>query len=260
MAIPLIDGRLFDERDGPDSPDVVIVNQSFADQYWPGESAIGKNVALFGNQNREVVGVVGDVRQHRLDWPAFVSLYRPTEQYPLASMVVAVRLQPGATIAPVLQVIRSLDPQVPISSIQSMPEVMGGSLGRERFSAWLLSGFAGLALVLGAVGVYGVMSYVVSRRTREIGIRVALGAPASVVVRDVLVGGMVPVMFGVALGLGAALLASRLLASVLFGVEPNDPAIYAAVGATMLLTALLAGVLPARRAARVEPIVALRTD
>ena len=108
--------------------------------------------------------------------------------------------------------------------------------------------------------MYGVMSYVVSRRTREIGIRVALGVPASVVVRDVLVGGMVPVMFGVALGLGAALLASRLLASMLFGVEPNDPAIYAAVGATMLLTALLAGVLPARRAARVEPIVALRTD
>lgn len=260
MGIPLTDGRLFDRRDGPDSPPVAIVNQRFAEQNWPGESAIGKNVAVFGDQNREVVGVVGDVRQHRLDWPAFVSLYRPAEQYPLASMVVAVRLQPGTAIAPVLQAIRSLDPQVPITGVQSMRDVMGGSLGRQRFSAFLLSGFAALALVLGAVGVYGVMSYVVSRQTREIGIRVALGASTDTVVRDVMVHGMGPVAVGVSVGLVGALLASRLLASMLFGVEPTDPTIYAVVGATMLLTALLAGVLPARRAARVDPIVALRTD
>ncbi len=260
MAIPLIAGRLFDDGDGSADPGVVVVNHRLAEQYWPGESAIGKNLALFGNQDLEVVGVVGDVRQHRLDWPAPVSMYRPARQWPLASMVVAVRLQQGASVAPTMQAIRSLDSEVPISEVQSMREVMGGSLGRERLSAWLLSSFAALALVLGAVGVYGVMSCVVSRRTRDIGIRVALGAPAGTVVREVLAGGMAPVVIGVVLGLVGARLASRLLASMLFGVEPTDPSTYVAVALTLLLTALLAAILPARRASRVDPIVALRSD
>ena len=271
MGIGLTSGREFDLLDDRASKGVAVVNESLVARYFPGEDPIGKvieglppHVALGGflAENFEIVGVVQDVKYFGLAQPSEASLYLPVAQAPFRRMSFTVRTdaEPESLMAAVRREFQLVDPAVPVSQVSTMERILSTSVARERFSMMLLVLFAGVALVLATVGIYGVISYGVSQRTSELGIRIALGAEPDDVLRLVLAEGTRLTLAGVGLGLVGAVLLSRVIASQLYGVSATDPVTYAAVAAILTLVALTAAYIPARRTANMDPVLALQGD
>ena len=277
MGVPLVRGRNFTDSDRltdaqlsdaslPRSG-VLIVNNVFATRYFPGQDPIGRTITVFDDQefgwSRTIVGVVGDIRGHAIAESARPAIYVPLAQHPdvfVPSLLVRSALPADALAKTIRERIAAYDPALLVQRIRPMDDVVSGALSRPRFNLVLLSAFALVALVLSAIGIYGVLAYLVAQRTREIGIRMALVARAADVLRLVLREGMAPVVVGAGAGMIAALAATRALRSMLFGVTPLDPVSFAAAPALLAIVALLACYVPARRATRVDPLVALRDE
>ena len=265
VGTELVKGRFFSKHDTKDSPLVLIVNETLARKYFP-TGAVGKRIK-FGRFNtkgawREIVGVVRDVKQSSLQAAARPQLYTPVAQHTGSEMSVVVRTagDPLHIVESVRAVVRELDPRQPIGNIRTMQQVLDASVARQRFTTTLLAIFSATALLLAVIGLYGVMAYTVAQRTREIGVRVALGAERSHILRTVIGQGMAYVLGGVVVGLAGAVALGRLMSSLLYGVSPTDPLTYAGVVAVLLTVAVAATWIPARRASRVDPIVALRYE
>ena len=264
MRLRLIAGRPLAASDNGGSRPVVVVNEAFVRTYFPGERLIGRELPVF-REPSEVVGIVGDVRHAGLDsapQPEVYVTYRQSEQMRAAGayLVVRSRRDPMALVPALRSAVRSIDPDIPLESVMSMEARLSASVAQPRFYAVLLGGFAALALALAVVGVYGVLSYSVRQRRREIGVRMAVGADAGDVLRLVMRQGAAMIAVGLALGLGAALLASRVLTTLLFGVTARDPVVFAAVAVLLGAVGLLACYLPARGASRIDPLDALRSN
>jgi putative ABC transport system permease protein len=262
MGIPLIKGRLFNENDPADARDRVVINQAMAERYWPGEDPIGKQVRIsWDSRTDEVIGVVGNVRHEGLDVESRAMIYWPFARNNYGTMTVAVRgrAQPTATAAAVARIARQLDPLLVVANVKTMDEVVSNSVAERRLTMLMLTIFAGVALLLAALGIYGVIAYGVTQRTQEIGIRMALGAQRGDVLRMVVRQALVLVAVGIAIGGAGALLLTRLMAGLLFQVGASDPLTFAAVSSILAGVALVASYLPGRRATRVDPVVALRS-
>jgi len=264
MGIPLLSGRLFQDRDVENAPKVAIANTVLAKRNWPGENPIGKRLR-FEDDSPDwftIVGLVGDSRQLGLGEELPPLLYVPYEQFPLPFTAVIVRSSlPTSSVASLLKSqLATIDPDLPFGDIKPLTTVVQDSVQEPRFRATLIAVFALLALVLAAVGVYGLISYTVTQRTREIGIRVALGAAPRQVLVPVVREGLVLAIAGVAIGLAGALAASRALSAFLFGVRATDPLTFGAVALLLLAVAVLASYVPSRRALKVDPIIALRAE
>jgi putative ABC transport system permease protein len=264
MRIPLLHGREFDARDVRDSPPVALVNESMAREFWPGEDPAGKRFRMGDTKGpwKTVVGVVGDVLHKGLDAPHTIQVYLPNTQFTDSTVILAVRTshEPVSLAAAVRSEIASLDPQVPVSEVATMEQVVSVSVANQRFGALLFLLFGVIALVLTAVGIYGVISYGVAQRRHEIGIRLALGATRREVLSLLVREAMKPALLGAVLGLSAAFGLTRLLSGLLYNVKPTDPLVFAAVVLLLIAVALLASYIPARRATRVDPMVALRYE
>jgi predicted permease len=272
MRIPVRAGRAFEEGDVIGSPGVIIVNQTLASEVWPEGDAIGQRVLLGGGAIdsawRTVVGVVGDVRHRGLDAAARPEMYLPEAQYPAGtgtatrSLYLAIRTSgdPSALTTPLRSTLRALDPDAPMAEVQTLEQALGSWAAERRLTMLVVSCFAMLALTLGAIGIYGVMTYFVSQRTREIGIRIALGAMPREILRLVLSQGVWLAAIGIIAGLAGALATTRMLASMLFEVRPNDPLTYLVTALALALVALVATLLPALRATRVDPIESMRSE
>jgi putative ABC transport system permease protein len=263
MGIPLIKGRSFDDRDTAAAPSVVIVNESMARQIAPGDEAIGKRIKHgFKNQISEVVGVVGDVKYAGLDKETKPEMYAPLAQrpWPFLRVVTRAKSDPMNLASAIRNELRAIDKDQPLDKITTMSAVVNASVAPRRFYMQMLGGFASLAFMLASIGIYGVVSYSVTQRTREIGIRMALGARRNDVLRLVLAEGFTLTVVGVGLGLAGAFAATRVLRNLLFEVKPTDPITF--IGFSLLLgtVALLASYFPARRATKVDPLVALRYE
>jgi putative ABC transport system permease protein len=265
ISIPLVAGREFTENDTQQSARVMIINQTMAKEFWPNENPIGQRVTMnnWGPPlTGEIVGIVGDVKIDGIAADTYPAIYWPYFQFPqnFNAFVVHTEGDPNRLIAPIKERIWSVDRALPISKIATMDQLISDSLARRRLYMVLLTVFAGSALLLAAVGIYGVMSYSVSQRIHEMGIRIALGAQARDVQMLVMRCGLTVALLGMTVGIAAALALTRLMSGLLFGVGPFDPFAFGAVAAVLMLVALLACYLPARRAARVDPIRALRID
>ena len=273
MHIPLLRGREFDDSDVAGRPGAVLISQSMAKEFWPNQDPIGKHVDLyfFPGLERVVVGVVGDVKMDALNQTRSSSaLYMPLGQLTAArdedwhsfGMTLAVRsnTDPLSVVSAIGNSVHQVDAEVPVLHIKTMQDTVDESLLQQRFTMLLLASFAGLALLLAAVGIYSVLSYAVRRRTHEIGIRMALGAPISDVLRMVVVAGMKPTLLGVVIGLAGALALGRVLSSVIYGVSARDLATFFIVAVIMTGVGLLASMLPALRATRVDPMRTLREE
>ncbi|HSK78701.1 MAG TPA: ABC transporter permease [Thermoanaerobaculia bacterium] len=267
MGIPILEGRAFTEREDERAPWAVVINRTMANKVWPGESPLGKRFTFDdpGQPDTKwltVVGVVGEVRHNAMNEEAGSEAYWSQLQNPMpdAALVVRTSQDPATLAGPVREQVKALDPNLPIDQIRTLEELVSASLSQSRFKTVLLALFAGLALVLAAVGVYGVVSYTVAQRTHEIGIRMALGAQRQSVLRLVVGQGMVLVLAGVAAGLLGAWFASRYLEDQVYGVSAKDPATFLAVPLVLAAVAFVANYLPARRATQVDPLVALRRD
>ncbi|HEX7117433.1 MAG TPA: ADOP family duplicated permease [Longimicrobiales bacterium] len=262
VDVPLLAGRHLDAGDRAGGEAVGVINRTLAERLWPGGEAVGRTIRLFGSDPFRVVGVVGDVRQFGPGAPSEPAIYLPLAQWPVASMVVMVETagDPESLAAAARAAVRSIDPNVPVASIRSLDDVLGGSIREQRFFAGVLTFFGALALGLGAVGVYGVMAYTIGARLREFGVRIALGATPRQVVRGALASGLAPVAVGLAAGAGGALAATRLLEGLLFGVGARDPATFAVAAAVLAGVAAAATWLPAYRAGRVDPAGVLKGE
>jgi len=268
MNIPLLRGRLLNDGDGTGAPPVVVIGKTMADRLWPGDDPIGQRITLAGGPNnppRTIVGVVGDVHHDGLHLPVSLQAYMPQAQspWPQSSMTMIVRVvdgqDPTSLAAAVRDELRAIDPQQPVISLRSYDSIIATLMATRRFTLVLLAAFAGTALVLAVVGLYGALSYVVTQRQREIGVRVALGADHRDIRRLVMAQGLHPVAVGTAVGLAGAAAAGQWIGAMLFGVTPTDAVTYGVTLGAMVLSATLACVLPARRAAMVEPAVTLRS-
>ena len=264
LNVPLLSGRGFTNEDTEQTTKVVVVNESMARQLWPGESPLGKRITIWRDEKfpREIVGVVGDTRAS-LDTEAGSQMYVPYAQdanWTGMSLVIRTNAEPTSLTAGVRNEIRSVDKGIPLFNVKTMDEVLAISIGPRRTPMLLLTTFAGVALLLAMMGIYGVTSYHVTQRTQEIGIRMALGAQMRDVLKLIVKGGMVLALIGIALGLAGAFALTRLLASLLFGVNPTDVVTFIAVSLCLLGTALLACYLPARKATKVDPLKALRYE
>jgi putative ABC transport system permease protein len=266
MMIPVRKGRSFSDRDVRGSQNVAIVNETLVRRYFGNEDALGKRITLEDHPKEAdwitVVGVVGDTKPRELHSEAVAELYMPYDQQPEPGMALMIRS--SSTDAGVATAVRSevmaLDKNQPVYSIRKLDSVLSESIATPRFRTILLAVFAGVALILAAVGIYGVISYAVSQRTQEIGIRMALGARAADVLKLVVKGGMTLALIGVVLGLAGAFALTRLMTTLLFGVRPTDAATFATVSAGLIVVALFACFIPARRATKVDPLVALRYE
>jgi putative ABC transport system permease protein len=267
MNIALMQGRTLTESDSR-RPSAVVINQTMARDFWPGENAMGKRIRLKADAPwLTVVGIVADIKNHGPSRPTSPEMYFPHSDQgfglwaDLRSMTLAVRTSSHAQeITAIRREIGMLDSDLPIYKVQAMDHVVAGSIAGTRFTTELLSIFGGLALVLAAVGVYGVMSYSVLQRTREVGIRKALGARpkdiASLFIKQVIMLALI----GVAIGIGGALAVSRVMSGLLFGLRATDPVTFVGVAVLLTFVAMLASYIPARRAAKVDPMVALRYE
>jgi putative ABC transport system permease protein len=269
MNIPLRAGRLFNARELTEERHVTIINQSFADKYLHGENPLGQKAAIYMKslseteiQPSEIIGVVGDVHQIGLDTVPEPSVYWPHPELVMSGMTVLVRTvnDPLALASTAHSEMQKLDPELPMAAVATMDQLLADSLSRSRFTMLLLGIFAAAALLLAAVGIYGLIAYSVTQRTHELGIRIALGAQRRDVLRLVLAQGTRLTLLGLALGLLAAVALSRLLATLLFGVTATDPLTFAGVAALLAFIALAACFIPARRATRLDPLVALRYE
>lgn len=264
MGIPLNQCRGFLEQDRYDSPKVVVVNQLLAERVWPGESPVGKRLRFVWAdwQTYEVVGVVGNTKSYGLveNWQP--ELFVPQAQIPYTVMNVVIRTtgDPAAITAAVRRTILDQDPYRPPHSIVAMSDLISDSIARERFAMTWLGVLAAIALALASVGIYSVISHVTTQRTREVGIRLALGAQTSDVMTLVVRNGMTLALIGVAIGLAGSLTMTQLIESLLFGVTPSDVTTLASVSALLIVVSLLASYIPARRATKVDPLVALRYE
>ena len=267
MRIPILSGRDFAANDTAAGQHVLIVNRTLAERIWPGEDPIGKQVRLGGGEKGpwwSVVGVAGDVHHYGLDAQPTMQFYVPHVQWPNAdsSMTIVVRTagDPKAAVTSVERTLRSLDSNQPISHVMTLEELVGASVTSRRFALFLIAGFAGLALCLAAIGVYGVSSYSVGQRTREIGIRMALGATPGAVRRMIMGNGLWMTATGAAFGLAASFVVTRALGSMLFGVKSTDPVTLVAVTALLFAVSAAACWVPARRATQVDPQIVLRQE
>jgi putative ABC transport system permease protein len=269
MGISVRQGRVFNEHDQMSSAPVVIVNERFANKFFPGQNVMGKRIKPGlsaddkGEKMRDIVGVVGNVKHLSLKNDDSPEMYLPRTQIPfdIVSLVVRTRVSDPATLTSAIRnELAAMDSSIPLTSVRVFDEYISRSLARPRFNALLLSIFAGTALLLTAIGIYGVMAYSVSQRTNEIGIRMALGAAQSAIFRLVVGQAMMLVGVSLALGLIGAFGATHLLSSLLYGVRAWDPLTFVAIVALLSIVAFLAAWLPARRAARVDPVVALRAE
>ncbi|HXC70680.1 MAG TPA: ABC transporter permease [Pyrinomonadaceae bacterium] len=265
IGIPLRQGRFFSDQDRDNSVPVVIISEAMARRFWPGENAVGKRLTPSFHLEqgaREIVGVVGDVKSSGLDADASAMMYLPYKQAPLPfiSFVVRTASNPESLIQPVSKAIYSIDKEQALTNVQTMDQVLSKSLSGRRFNMTLLLTFAGVALMLAAVGVYGVMNYTVTLRRRELGIRMALGAEKIDVLRLVLGQGLTLTLIGVGAGLISAYALTRLMASLLYGVTATDYLTFGSVSAVLIAVGLAASYIPARRATKVNPTIALRAE
>jgi putative ABC transport system permease protein len=266
MGIPLLAGRTFDPGDSPEGPKIAIVNETAATTLFPGGDAIGRRVRIGPNPEatmHTIIGVVGDVRQHGFETPVGSQFYdngRAQTWWKTLSVVVRTSGNPSAAVPLLRQAVKAGDPAIAVQDIETMDQVVKSSIAPRRFALGLASAFAGLALLLSAVGIYGVLAYSVTARTREFGVRVALGASSNSILRLVLVQGLVWSLAGLALGVAGALAAGRLLKGMLYGVTSADALTYVAVAGSLLVVVVIACLLPAMRAARVDPLVNMRAE
>ncbi|HKW35323.1 MAG TPA: ABC transporter permease [Candidatus Acidoferrum sp.] len=273
MHIPIVRGRDLNDSDFEGRPAAVLISESLARRFWPNEDPIGRHITLtfFPNVVREIVGIVGDTKQDSLDetrpvatiYHALAQLTTPPSEpwrsFPM-SFAVRTNSDPMNSVTAVTGAIHQAAPDLPVVDVMSMNEIIAQSVSPQRFNMLLLACFAGLALVLAAVGIYSVLSYTVRRRAREIGIRIALGASHQDVIRMILADGLKPILVGVVLGLTAAVALSRVVSSLIYGVRATDPLTFAAVAVLLLLVGVFATILPAYRATRIEPVRILREE
>jgi putative ABC transport system permease protein len=263
MGIPLIKGRLFSESDRLDTQRVFLINQTMARRFWPDQDPVGKQIRTYEDDlTGTVVGVVGDAKHYWLGEEARPQIYDAYSQSPgiFATVVVRTTVEPMSLAEPVRQAVWKVDSDQPMWKVRTVESLIDRSVDDRRFLMVLMGVFAALALALTVIGLYGVMSYAVSQRTQEIGVRMALGAGARNIHRLVLRQGMTLVLIGVAVGLAASWLLTRLMANLLFGVSANDPLTFGAISSLLTFVALLACLIPARRATKVDPVVALRFE
>jgi predicted permease len=269
---------MFEDRDTGKSERVMIINQAMAKKYWPKGDPVGQRVTIgkglgpqFEEPTRQVIGVVGDVRENGLStadqgvmYVSQAQMTDPLTQFAVSviplSWAIRTAADPTALTSAIQRELQAVDSQLPIAKIRTMEQVVSESTARQNFNMLLLSIFAGLALLLAAIGIYGLMSYTVEQRTQEIGIRMALGAGRGDMLKLIVRQGMLLAGIGVAIGLGAAFGLARLLASLLFGVKTTDPFTYAAVALILTSVALFATYVPARRATKIDPLIALRYE
>jgi predicted permease len=267
LGIPLLRGRLFNAGDTMNSPPAAVISDSLARERWPNQDPLGRQIE-FGNMDGDlrlltVVGVVGDVRDSKLEHPANPTIYVDYRQRPQATydftVVMGSAADPAAVTSAARQIVRDLDPNVP-PRFANLAQVVSGSLQSRRFNLLLVGLFAATALLLAVAGMYGVMAYSVTRRTSEIGVRMALGASQARVLRMVLRQGLLTAAAGVLAGIVISLAVTRSLSSLLFGLSPTDPLTFAGTALLLVIVAILASYVPARRAAKVDPMVALRYE
>jgi predicted permease len=261
MGMRILEGRGLTAEDRTDGPAVVVVTETLAQRYWPDGSALGARLQV-ERQTATIVGIVADVRHRGPSSPAQAEMYLSYQQFGARSVWLVLRATADASAAsgPLRAAVREVDPLLPLAAIAPMDDLVARSLSQPRFLAWVLGGFSGLAALLALVGIYGVMSYTVSRRTREIGVRMALGAERAAVLRLVMRQSAALVGTGIVAGVVCSVFASRLLESLLFGVRPGEPATVAVMALLTILAGAVATYAPARRASRIDPIVALRED
>jgi predicted permease len=269
IGIPLLRGRGLEEGDTAESTPVVVLSETAVRRFFPDEDPIGKRIVIGWRRPEgrppaggEVVGIVGDVKEEGLDQQNPPEVYIPHAQLPVNAMDVVLRttIEPLSLTRSVTAAVGGLDPQLPVARLQTLDAIVARSVSEPRFYMLLLGAFAGMAVCLAALGIFGVMSYAVVQRSREIGIRVALGADPRDVLRMVLRHALLLTAIGVGIGLLAALALSRAIASLLFQLSPTDPGTLAGVGLVLTAVALVASYLPARRATRVDPLIALRSE
>jgi len=274
LGIPLLQGRLFTDQDVVNTPEVAIVNQAAARAYWPGQDPVGKHVHLFlpstraasdGDQSASpvwttIIGVIADARTESLANAGTPEIYRSVYQHPFRDLSIFLRgqLDPATLPGQARTMVQSVDPGLPVFRAERLPDVVSGSLAERRFSMEMILLFALTALLLAGIGVYGTISYIVTERTRDIGIRIALGAKRATILRMVLSQGLALALAGATVGLVGALVVSHLMAGLLYGVSPSDPLTFIGLTVVLMVVALAACYFPARRAMRVDPIVALR--
>jgi putative ABC transport system permease protein len=266
MRIPLLRGRFFSDQDSQSSPNVAIISETLARRYFPNQDPLGRQMR-FGfppnsDVSREIVGIVGDVRDAALSRKPGPMMYVPFAQAPLygGEVVVRTSLSASSVAAGIRRAVRSIDKNLPVTDIESLDDALGRSISQERFRTFLLGSFSAIALVLAAVGIFGVVSYSTSQRTHEIGIRIALGAGRREVLQLILGQGTKLALFGLGIGLVAAFLLTRVMSGLLYSVSATDPMTFASVAVILLAVALTACYIPARRAMRVDPVVALRYE
>jgi putative ABC transport system permease protein len=265
LGIPLLRGRNFTESEASEPRHVIIISESFARKYFPGEEALGKRITVSMAEEpvpTEIIGVVGDVRYDSLTDKAEPTVYFPHPElaYPFMTLVIRTGGDPAEIAPAVEREVRAIDPDQPISDVRTMNQVMADTLGRARFNTLLLALFAGLATLLAAVGIFGVMNYSVTLRTREIGLRMALGAQRGQVLMMILRQGLLLTLAGIGIGLIGALALTRIMSSLLFGVGASDPLTFTAIALLLAVVSLIACYIPARRATRVDPMIALRYE
>jgi putative ABC transport system permease protein len=261
MGIALRQGRLFDQHDDLDAKRVALINQAMVRQHFPHENPLGRRVFTAGTW-MEIVGVVADAKLYGLDSPIEPAIYSPHMQHPFQSMGLAVRTDgdTAAVASAVRREILKLDPDQPVSNVRTMETVLSDSLMLRRVSMLMLTVFASLALTLATVGIYGLTAYSVSRRTHEIGLRVALGANQAQILRLIVVRGLVTSLIGAAIGLAAAFQLTRALSAMLYGVTATDPLVFAGVPLLLVAVSAVASYIPARKATRIDPLAALRCE
>jgi putative ABC transport system permease protein len=264
LGVPVLAGRAFTDGDTETAPAVAMVNARMAKHYWPNQSPIGRHVSVDSGKNWiTIVGVASDVHQYGLDKDSREGVYLPQDQGPTltnVSLLARTRVDPMRIANQIADVIHQIDPNQPVTNMRTLEQLRSTQLGTPRVTATLLGLFAALALFITVVGVSGTLALAVAHRTKEIGIRMALGAPKQEILRDVLSRGMAPVIAGIIVGAVVAMFSTRLLASMLFAIKPNDPVTLAAIAVLLALVALIGCAIPARRAIEVDPMNALRTE